>query len=85
MQDSIYEAAGDDYPSEDAEEIIAAPYLIEEFRSSVTPDERRLESLDDHVAKRTYAFATRQEKYELYKRFRTTLEPDCLHPCRKKK
>ena len=86
MFDTIYPEPGEDYPSEDVQEledIIAMP--VEEYPDSkYIPELRLTEALDEHVAKRNYAFATRQEKYDLYRRFRDTLEPDCLHPNRHK-
>lgn len=81
--DSIYEEPSDDYPIEDAEEILGAPYLLEEFDKSVAPPIRE-EPLDACIARCTYAYATRQEKYDLYRRFRGSIEPECLHRRRKR-
>lgn len=70
MQDSIYEEPGDDYPSADVEELLDIGDLpeMDEFASDKTA--RTTMALDDRIAMRTYAFATRKEKYELYRRFK---------------
>lgn len=83
-QESIYEAPGDDYPTEETGDVIGATFLLEEYDIDVAPPLRE-EPLDARIARRTYAYATRQEKYELYKRFRDSVEPDSLHPSRKRK
>ena len=82
--DSIYEEPSEDYPIEDAEEIVGAPFLLEEHDFDVAPPLRE-EPLDARIARNTYAYATRQEKYDLYRRFRNSVEPECLHkPGRKR-
>ena len=82
--DSIYVEPGEDYPIEDAEEILGALRLLEEFNKDIAPPIRE-EPLDACIARRTYAFATRQEKYDLYRRFRGSVEPECLHKRGRKK
>ena len=81
--DSIYEEPSEDYPIEDAEEIVGALRLLEEFDMDIAPPIRE-EPLDARIARHTYAYATRQEKYDLYRRFRDSVEPECLHRKRKR-
>lgn len=76
-QDSIYDLEpSEDYPSEDAQDVLEECRLYEEFYVDVAPKQRTTEALDERLAKCSYAFATRQEKYELYRRFREVLEPE---------
>ena len=63
--DSIYEEQPtEDYPIEDAEELLGALRLLEELDIDIAPPIRE-EPLDACIARHTYAYATRQEKYDL--------------------
>lgn len=70
MTDSIYEEPGDDYPSVDAEELLDVGDLPEMGEFVIDKTARTMMALDERIAVRTYAFATRKEKYELYRRFK---------------
>ena len=81
MTDSIYEEPGDDYPSSDAEELLDVGDLPE--MDEYTDSKSTSMPLDDRIALKTYAFATRREKYEIYKRFKAVRSSLSLNPRRK--
>lgn len=67
MKKSIYAATSEDYPSEDAPDVLDEMELYD--MQPMDKPSRPCMALDERIAVNTYAFATRQEKYELYKRF----------------
>lgn len=81
MTDSIYEEPGDDYPSADVEELLDMGDLPE--MDEYTDSKATSMPLDDRIALKTYAFATRREKYEIYKRFKAVRSSLSLNPRRK--